>query len=187
MQLPSIREKIFSLPRSLKILLPILFILVLVIAIEGSYYLWISIKKAEESKFIDTSVLYQEGVFSYNKVTKEPIAIRGWITKIDGLVLTIKSQEQEVIVKINSNFSFAEIVDQPKEKTSTLEVNGQGEENILKEAEKRGLLKDAIHPGTNDLSQLVSIGDLVVISDLRPESGGDGLWGGGVLSVLRWK
>lgn len=181
----AIRERLSRLPRFLKILLPILFILILVIAIEGSYYLWILRKKAEDSKYIDTSVIYQDGVFSYDRATKEPIAIRGRITKIDGLVLTLKSQGQEVVVKINSNFSFAEIVEEPKEKTGVLDGVGSGE-SLVKEAEEKGLLKKAVHPETNDLSQLINVGDLVVISDLKFESEGNGLLEGGVLSVLRW-
>ena len=185
MQLPAIREKISRLPRLYKTLLLLFLVVFLALVIEGSYYLWILKAKEKEPKYINTNVAYQEGVFLYDKETKEQIAVRGWITKIDGFFLTVKSQEQEVVVEINSDFRFAEIEVGTKKRSGSLEAGSLVKEEMVKEGEERGLLKEALYPETNDLSRLISIDDLVVISDLKPRPEEGRLLEGSVLTILR--
>ncbi|HUV43121.1 MAG TPA: hypothetical protein VMY36_04455 [Patescibacteria group bacterium] len=192
MQLPAIREKILGLPRLLKVLLPILFILILIIVAEGFYYLWTLRKTAEESKYINTEVVYQEGVFLYDKETKEPIAIRGWVTKIDGWFLTIENNRQEVTIEINKDFEYADITREPKSTSDdkvglNLSKNEErsitkSKEIIDKELREKGIIIDSHRLQVDNLNLLINIGDFVVVNKIN--LGETGIITGEFLSLL---
>ncbi len=131
------------------------------LAVEGSYYLWVLREKTEESRYINAAVAYQEGVHLYSKENNELIAIRGWVTKIDDGLLTIENQEQQAAVKIDKEFGFVNVADENQE----------------------GLISPDFGR-VEDLSQLVKIGDFVVISGLEPME--QGMMKGNVLSVLEF-
>ncbi len=192
MQLPAIREKLTGLPRSLKILLPILSISILVIIIEGTYYFWTTRKKSEESKYINTEVACQEGVYLYDKATNEPIAIRGWVTNVDGWILTLENGDEQMTVEINKDFGYIEINENPRELppsslAQNVYVEDQAAESSGEVVEKnlvdRGFLKEAQFLRINDLSELLNIGSFI-ISDF--EISATGKIKGNNLSVLEY-
>jgi hypothetical protein len=196
MPLLAIREKISRLSRSYRLLLLVLLIFIFIITAEGFYYLSVLKNKTDELRYINTGVAYQEGVFLHSKENikgeeNEPIAIRGRVAKIDWWFLTIENQGQQVVVEIDKNFEYTNITGEPKRasgdllglsgidsKEEVFDVRGA----IEKRAIEKGLFVRTEHPQINELSQLVNMGDFVVISRLNSEKGR--IIKGSLLSIL---
>jgi len=171
-----------------KILIFASFVLLLIITIEGLYYFLVFRNKAKESKYVNTNIAYQEGVYLFSKENGELISIIGKVTQINGLFLKVENQGEEVLVEMDKNFEYLNISEEPKESPKSLgeieeEIKGSenAEEDLRKRlTEERVILIPEI-PNINDLNKLIEIGDFVVVS--RLETGG-GTIKSGLLSVL---
>ena len=195
MPLPAIREKISQLPRSYKLLFLFLAIIILILVVESTYYLWMLRSKTEESRYIDTDVTYQEGVYLYSRGViaeeeGEPMAIRGKVIKVDGWFLTVEGQGQQAIVEIDKDFEYSKITERPKGLSPNLKwaeemlKEGVHPEVIRQEFIERGLVVASERPKISDLSQLIKVGDFVVVSKIRTT--GNGMEKGSFLSVLEF-
>lgn len=195
MHLPAIREKISQLPRPHKFLFLVFLILILIVTVEASYYFSIAKKKSYESLFLDETT-YQEGPFLYSRAEKErgPGAIIGRVKKIDGLVLTIESNNQEALVEMAKDFEFAELTE-PGQGVFTNQMPPDSLEPLSDEVKK---LRDSIienslsggglvmpeRPEIDNLDNIIDVGDFIKIDLVFGEEPG-GIKGR-ILSVLKF-
>jgi hypothetical protein len=192
MQLPVVREKLSSLPRKHRILLAFIVVLAFVLAVEFSYYYFVVRERLDELKYINADNVYQEGVFLYDKTTKEPIAIRGRVISINGLLLTIENQREKILVEMEEEFEFAKIDSQPKLISDSPEPSNLNQEeqvfDLEEQKERRGLEEGFLASSeilkTDSLDQVLRVDDFVVISKLEPNFDKNEPVKGKFLSVL---
>jgi hypothetical protein len=173
-----IKEKILLLPRSLKILFLILLLISLFLLIEVGYLLWSNWNLEKESRYINPELAYQKGVYLHSKgVTEEKdslLAIRGKVVRIDGLFLTIENRGQRVDVEMYNVIAFTDL----RKETKTIQENEENK-GPIEAANERFISPEDVE--VDDLSQLIKVGDFVVVGRLNEV---EGVMRGGWLSVL---
>lgn len=199
MPLPAIREKISQLPRLHKFLFLVFLIIVLIVTAEASYYFLIAKKKVYESSLINTETTYQEGPFLYSKTQniegkeREPIALRGRVKKIEGLLLTIEDNGQETLVEMDKGFEFAKVT-KPGQGIFTNQMLSSLEplsdevkklkDTLIENSLKEGDLGMPERPEIDNLDNIIDIGDLVAVYLVYSEKPGE--IKGRILSVLKF-